>query len=320
MFRLGSPLIRRAAPTKRWLKVAVDSTPSVLPYRVLSDLPQDTLRGLQQLTELRHQILSPHIAPELAHLLPQAAYLATDLAQQVYTTESNAIEGSEYDLHSTVAAVKHRDYGSGTTAEYYDAVGHDQAIGLLEQVCREDEPLTFEYPKQLHALLLPDDSQRSRSVFPGEYRTYPNYSLTKDGPHLYPHPDTIEEAMSTFNKKMLEFFNNVPDNSYRHPLVTGTLLHYSFVALHPFGDGNGRVARLLMNTILLRHGYQPAVIQAKSKQEYFETLAAVDENKDVLPLVQLCLREAIKFHEFVATLQADCVKALANQKPPVSME
>lgn len=320
MFRVGYPLIRRAAPTERWLQVAVDRTPAVLPYRVLSDLPEDTLRGLQRLTELRHQINSPHIDPELAHLLPHAAYLATDLAHQVYTTESNAIEGSEYDLHKTVAAVKHRDYGSGTMADYYDAVGHDEAIGLQEQVCRGDEPLTPEYPKQLHALLLQDDSQRSRSVIPGEYRTYFNYRLTKDGPHVYPHPDTIEETMATFNKKMLGFFNDAPDNSYRHPLVTGTLLHYSFVALHPFGDGNGRVARLLMNTILLRHGYQPAVIQAKYKQEYFETLTAVDENKDVLPLVQLCLREAIEFHEFVATLQADFVKALASQEPPESIE
>ena len=153
-------------------------------------------------------------------------------------------------------------------------------------------------------------------MIPGEYRIYANYCFTQNGPHVYLHQEALDDSMTVFSRKMSEFFNSGPEEFYRHPLVTGTLLQYNFVALHPFVDGNGCIGRLLMNTVLLRHGYQPAVIRAKSKREYFDSLAFADETKDLVPLIQLSLHEAIDFHEFVATLPADCLKALAGQKQP----
>lgn len=61
-----------------------------------------------------------------------------------------------------------------------------------------------------------------------------------------------------------------------HPLVLAGEFHYRFVLVHPFDDGNGRMARLLMNLILMKHGYPPVVIRTEEKDEYFRALQRAD--------------------------------------------
>jgi hypothetical protein len=61
-----------------------------------------------------------------------------------------------------------------------------------------------------------------------------------------------------------------------HPVELAALLHYKFVRIHPFDDGNGRVARLLMNYVLIREGYLPAIIPSKDKSQYLMALNKAD--------------------------------------------
>ena len=62
-----------------------------------------------------------------------------------------------------------------------------------------------------------------------------------------------------------------------HPILLASIAHYNMVRIHPFDDGNGRGARLLMNLLLIRTGFPPAIIKNETGRKYFETLAQTDE-------------------------------------------
>jgi Fic family protein len=78
-----------------------------------------------------------------------------------------------------------------------------------------------------------------------------------------------------------------------HPAVTGALAHYNMVRIHPFDDGNGRGARLLMNLILMRRGYPPAIIRNDEREDYLDALDQADRG-DMGPFVELTVRALVR--------------------------
>ncbi|WP_269758373.1 Fic family protein [Thalassobacillus sp. C254] len=79
------------------------------------------------------------------------------------------------------------------------------------------------------------------------------------------------------------------ERSTLHPVELATLFHFKFVCMHPFSDGNGRTARLLMNLILMKEGYPPAIVQAEENQreEYYNTLEEASVNHNLKPFKKL---------------------------------
>lgn len=84
------------------------------------------------------------------------------------------------------------------------------------------------------------------------------------GNHVPPKPQEVHILMDTFVQWM-----NSKEASELHPIKLAAIVHYKLVHIHPFTDGNGRTSRLLMNTILMKFGFPPVVIQ---KQQRFETI------------------------------------------------
>lgn len=74
-----------------------------------------------------------------------------------------------------------------------------------------------------------------------------------------------------------------------HPVELAALMHYKLVAIHPFVDGNGRTARLLMNLILMQAGFPPVVIRFTDRQAYYETLKAANDG-DLRPFIRFIAR------------------------------
>lgn len=70
---------------------------------------------------------------------------------------------------------------------------------------------------------------------------------------------------------MSTFINNLT-NSQQHPIIKAAIAHYEFVTIHPFIDGNGLTARLLMNLMLLQYGYPPAIIRVTNRADYILAL------------------------------------------------
>lgn len=187
-----------------------------------------------------------------------------------YTFESNRIEGNTLTLRETDLVVNEGLTVSGKSLrEHLEAINHKDAIVYMKELVSEDLFITEREIKELHNLIL-------RGIHPeeaGRYRKVP--VMIKGSAHLPPEPVSV-------NSHMEDFFRWLYRNaSEMHPVLFAAEAHERLVTIHPFIDGNGRTARLLMNLILLRHGYVIANIKGDSvsRLNYYEALEAVQTNR-----------------------------------------
>jgi Fic family protein len=156
-----------------------------------------------------------------------------------------------------------------------------QAIDFIYERLHED--ISVYYLKQLHSLLFrnapyvtaswnPDLKQHvNKSMVPGRFKQLPNSVLKRDGTmHNYVDPLQVEPQM----EELVQFVNDT--HSKVHPIERSAIAHYNLVRIHPFDDGNGRLARLLMNMVLLKYGYPPCVIHTTDRVAYYDSLEAAD--------------------------------------------
>lgn len=200
----------------------------------------------------------------------------------LWTYHSNALEGNTLTLGETIFFLK-----EGLTAEgrplqdYVEAKNHAEAIDYLHDVVRGDRPISEGLIKELNALLLkgiewtqaksPQGKKVKKALHPGQYKTEPNHVLTLEGTiHSYVEPIHVASEMEALLKEYEQ-------NQNRHPVLRAADLHYGLVRIHPFDDCNGRVARLLMNLVLIRATYPPAVIAVENRRVYLAALAQADQ-------------------------------------------
>lgn len=197
---------------------------------------------------------------------------------------SNAIEGNSLTLGETRSLLLH-----GLTAEgkplrdHLDIKGHNKAVYALEDFVRSEYPLIEQFIREMHQLLLGEayhtpaqtsDGQPTRKlIVPGRYKTSPNNVLTATGEMFY--FASVEETPGRMTD-LVEWYRTEEDAPTLHPVALAAEFHYRFVRIHPFDDGNGRMSRLLMNLILLRHGYPMTVIKADDRNRYLAALSEAD--------------------------------------------
>ena len=179
-----------------------------------------------------------------------------------WTYHSNAIEGNALTLQETKVALEGITIGGKSIREHLEAVNHQHAILLLEDLVQKNEPLTEWTIKSLHRLILKgiDDDNA------GRYRTV-NVRIA-GAEHLPPDQVRIPELMERF----ITWHNT--QAMALHPVERAARVHSDFVKIHPFADGNGRTSRLLMNLELMKAGYPPAVLPVDLRLAYYTALDA----------------------------------------------
>ena len=121
----------------------------------------------------------------------------------------------------------------------------------------------------------PDGSRVRRTIAVGDYKTTPNHVRTSTGETYYfTPPEQVKSAMSD----LMDWYKT-KEREGEHPVIIAATFHYRFVRIHPFDDGNGRMARLLMNMILIKHGYTVALIRRENRDEYFSELELADKTE-----------------------------------------
>jgi Fic family protein len=140
-----------------------------------------------------------------------------------------------------------------------EALDDYDAIRYVRELARQTTPLTESDVRSLHRLV----TQRSRPDIAGRYADLARYVRTETGRHMFPSPAEIPSLMGDF-AAWLGTAPDTPDNAFT--------AHRRLVNLHPFNDGNGRAARLLMNLILLRGGYPPVSVRPEDRLEYIRSL------------------------------------------------
>ena len=118
------------------------------------------------------------------------------------------------------------------------------------------------------------------TLYAGQYKTRPNSVITRYGDRFeYASPEETPSLMSD----LVDWYNAAEQEGTLSPVELAALFHYRYIRIHPFEDGNGRIARLMVNYIMARHGWPMIVIRNRKKAEYLEALHRSDQKIGKIP-------------------------------------
>lgn len=200
-----------------------------------------------------------------------------------FNYNSNHMEGNTLTYGQTqLLLINDKISGDAKISDVEEMKAHDVALLQIEEFAKNKEyPLTEQFIKELNRIILvkpywkeaitPDGIATQKQIVIGNYKTTPNSVRLRDGSiHEYASP---EETPAKMNDLMNWYKEN--ENIMSAPQLAAEF-HYRFVCIHPFDDGNGRVARLLMNFILLKNQYPMVIIKSEDKENYLTALQKAD--------------------------------------------
>ena len=217
--------------------------------------------------------------------------IETGLIERVYTLTRGITEVLiEHGLREELIPSSATDRDPALVLDMLKA--HAAAVDGLFDFVRRERQLSTSYIKELHAVLLAHQETASgRDIFGrrvgmplirGDYKKRPNNPVRPDGlVHEYCPPEQVASEMDRLLAMHLKHGERgVP------PEVEGAWLHHRFVQIHPFQDGNGRVARALATLVMIRAQWFPLVVTDAARAEYIDALEMADAG-DLRPLVRL---------------------------------
>ena len=189
-----------------------------------------------------------------------------------FTFNSTAIEGNTFSLQETrIVLLDGITIGGKSTREHLEIVNHKEAIDFIESIAQKSlEDYRRSDILNIHYLVLKGiDSENA-----GKYRVSPVYVRLKNGNiHKFTDPMKLTDEMDGF---FSWFFSPKTE----HPVIIAAEAHTRFVSIHPFVDGNGRTARLIMNLILFHYGFSPAVIKVTQRSQYLDSMEEWQQNQN----------------------------------------
>jgi Fic family protein len=212
---------------------------------------------------------------------------------------SNSIEGNTLSANETKAFILHGITAKGKPfRDYIEMRGHNEALKKLESLVEKEVLITEGLIKELHEIILVEPyTDENTEINPGHYKTIPNYLYTENNERLdFLPPEEVSEAMNG----LINWLNNHIDIPKRkkkkynlHPVLVSAAFQVRFIKIHPFGDGNGRLSRILGNLILMQYGYTPAIIRLENRDEYYRMLN-LSSLEDPMPLAEMIAEESLK--------------------------
>lgn len=199
-------------------------------------------------------------------------FAAVSRLKEQFTVEwiynSNAIEGSTLTLRETQLILETGlTIGGKSLREHFEVTNHRDAIDYVESLAQKEEHITPFHVRQIHKLVLSQIDDENA----GQYRkTEVRIAGAK---HVPPESWDIPQRMT-------EWGDWLKRAGQIHPVERAAQAHHRLVAIHPFIDGNGRTARLVMNLILFKQGYPPAVILRVNRKQYYQVLMQADAGKN----------------------------------------
>ncbi len=183
------------------------------------------------------------------------------------TYASNAIEGNTLTaVETTLVVEKGITIGGKPLKDHLEAVDHFEALHYVRELARQAAPFAEMDVRNLHRLVM----LRSGPEIAGRYADQGRYVLTTQGRRGFPSPAEVPSLMGDFTRWL---------GAAAATPATAFAAHRRLVDIHPFNDGNGRTARLLMNLILLRGGYPPVAVGPDDRAAYIEALQSAQAGR-----------------------------------------
>jgi len=184
-----------------------------------------------------------------------------------FTYNTNAIEGSKVDYEVTKNLIEKKD-----EPENYDEIEAVNVAKAINFVKKTNEKLSIDLIKRLHFICF-----KGTKIFAGKLRNIE--VVIKNSLGIIVHRGAPFKEVESLMKELIQWYN---ENEKKYPpLLLASIVHNQFEKIHPFQDGNGRIGRLLLNYVLLKHNYPPINIKVEDRREYYEILRRFDKERDI---------------------------------------
>ncbi len=213
-------------------------------------------------------------------LSPSVVQKLRDQFSVEFTYNSNAIEGNRLTLKETYLVISEGITIKGRSLkDHLEAKDHYEAIQFLFDLIEKDRrhSINEQLIRSLQHLVV----RESKPEIAGSYRK--GSVMISGSAHTPPEAHEVPQQMQRFIQWMRK------NQSKLHPIEFAALAHHRLVFIHPFSDGNGRAARLLMNLLLMQRGYPLVSVLKNDRKKYYDVLERADRGR-VEPLVRLCIQ------------------------------
>jgi Fic family protein len=230
--------------------------------------------------------------------ISRAALLALQKSYDVdLTYTSNAIEGNTLTLRETAELIEHGiTVGGKPLRDHLEAIDHYEAVLWMRELAAKTTLIHEDTVCELHRRIV----SRSQPEISGMYSTLPR--RIAGSPVVFPNAVKIPELMRAYGEWISQ--------AASEPAISFDA-HYRLVAIHPFADGNGRTARLVMNVLLLRGGYPPVAVRPEDRKAYLDTLEHASMREDLTPFQTF-------MHQRLDATLGEYLSALQEARPPGS--
>ncbi len=246
---------------------------------------------------------------ELDELRPLDADAEARIMQKFrldWNYHSNNLEGNSLTYGETKALILFGITAQGKPLkDHFEITGHNEAINWILEIVKGETILTESFIRQLHTLLLKETSYKEaktlegnptrRKIEVGKYKSQPNHVITVTDETFY--FATPEETPAKMHE-LVEWFKKEKEKPDVNPIILAALFHYRFIRIHPFDDGNGRTARILMNFILMQFGYPPVIIKTEDKENYYAVLRLADAD-ELEPFIEYIAQNLVRSLEIM---------------------
>jgi Fic family protein len=262
-------LERRSKDARRELENKIKSAKSIGdPYR--------TVLSSEEMREVA--LLTAKVRVKLAHLSEDNWKNFTE----EFTYHTNAIEGSRVSKQEVKQILGDRQWPERDKEEISETLGVAEAVRYLRET---KDPLSMELIRELHRIVF-----KNSKPFAGVTREKSGVEVSVvDSAGRVIHQGAPASQVDTMLKRLAAWYRK-SRNKYP-PLVLAAVVHNQFETIHPFEDGNGRVGRLLLVNILLKHGLPPLNIEIENRREYYEALREYQTTGNLRPTLDLLLKE-----------------------------
>ena len=249
-------------------------------------IPEDAQKPIdkryRQVNDLFFDSIDFNIIDEKKNIIDSHRPFSQNMTRQLrdkliieWTYNSNAIEGNTLTLSETkVVLEKGITIKGKPLKDHLEIINHKEAIEYIEDLVGKNVKLSEYDIRSVHYLILKEiDSTNA-----GKYR---NENVFISGAkHVPPVYMNVPYEM----QKLIDKYQGWQG---LHPVVRACFLHGEFVKIHPFVDGNGRTARLLLNFELIQSGYPPVVIKTENRADYYDALDKAHRTNDYTDFIKI---------------------------------
>jgi Fic family protein len=250
---------------------------------------ENKIRAAQSIGDPYRTVLSPEEAREVALLSTKVRIKLAHLSEddwknftEEFTYHTNAIEGSRISRQEVRQILGDRQWPEKSKEEISETLGVAEAVRHIRQ---SKDPLSMNLIRELHRIVF-----KNSKPFAGETRRKGGVEVSVvDSAGRVIHRGAPAGQVDTMLERLVAWYLRNEKNY--PPLVLAAVVHNQFETIHPFEDGNGRVGRLLLVNVLLKHGLPPLNIEIENRREYYEALREYQTTGNLRPTLDLMLKE-----------------------------